>query len=130
MTGRKIWQSYAQDMDCLWLLCRTGSQESRGKGLSLLIVDIDAPGVRVTAHPTLDGDQLNEVHLESVEVPISYSMWQNSEKWRIYDVKIEGVSLVKNYRNQFSKILFKDTPDHLIERIKKKNQNQEGGIED
>ena len=47
VTGQKCWQSYAQDMDYLWLLCRTGSQESRGKGLSLLIVDLRAPGVRV-----------------------------------------------------------------------------------
>jgi alkylation response protein AidB-like acyl-CoA dehydrogenase len=69
VTGQKCWQSYAQDMDYLWLLCRTGSQESRGKGLSLLIVDLRAPGVRVGALPTLDGDQLNEVTLEGVEVP-------------------------------------------------------------
>ncbi len=61
VTGQKCWQSYAQDMDYLWLLCRTGSQESRGKGLSLLIVDLHAPGVRIGALPTLDGDQLNEV---------------------------------------------------------------------
>ena len=32
VTGEKCWQSYAQDMDYLWLLCRTGSQESRGAG--------------------------------------------------------------------------------------------------
>ena len=67
--GRKIWQSYAQDMDCLWLLCRTGAPESRGRGLSLLVVDKTTPGVQLTPHPTLDGDQLNEVLLEGVEVP-------------------------------------------------------------
>lgn len=67
---------------------------------------------------------------ESVEVPIDYKMWKKSEKWRIFDVKVEGVSLVKNYRTQFSKILFKETPDQLIERIKNKNQNKGGGIED
>ena len=67
VTGEKCWQSYAQDMDFLWLLCRTGEQESRGRGLTLLIVDLAAPGVRVGALPTLDGDQLNDVHLDHVD---------------------------------------------------------------
>ena len=42
--GQKCWQSYAQDMDYLWLLCRTGSQESRGRGLTLLIEEREFPG--------------------------------------------------------------------------------------
>jgi alkylation response protein AidB-like acyl-CoA dehydrogenase len=83
VTGQKCWQSYAQDMDCLWLLCRTGSQESRGRGLSLLIVDLKAPGVRVGALPTLDGDQLNEVSLEGVEVPVTQRIGPEDGAWAI-----------------------------------------------
>jgi len=83
VTGQKCWQSYAQDMDCLWLLCRTGSQESRGRGLSLLIVDLEAPGVTVGALPTLDGDQLNEVHLDGVEVPVSQRIGPEDGAWTI-----------------------------------------------
>ncbi len=83
VSGQKCWQSYAQDMDCLWLLCRTGSQESRGRALSLLIVDIDAPGVSVGPIPTLDGDQLNEVLLEEVEVPLSRRVGPEDGAWAI-----------------------------------------------
>jgi alkylation response protein AidB-like acyl-CoA dehydrogenase len=83
VTGQKCWQSYAQDMDCLWLLCRTGSQESRGRGLSLLIVDLAAPGVRVNPLPTLDGDQLNEVFLDAVEVPAENLVGPENGAWRI-----------------------------------------------
>jgi len=83
VTGQKCWQSYAQDMDYLWLLCRTGSQESRGKGLSLLIVDLRAPGVRVGALPTLDGDQLNEVSLDAVVVPESQRIGPEDGAWSI-----------------------------------------------
>jgi phospholipid transport system substrate-binding protein len=39
-------------------------------------------------------------------------------------VKIEGVSLIKNYRTQFSHILAKDSPAHLIERLKRKIELQ------
>ena len=83
VNGGKCWQSYAQDMDHLWLLCRTGSQESRGRGLSLLIVDLDAPGVEVGALPTLDGDQLNEIHLHDVEVPLERRVGPEDGAWRI-----------------------------------------------
>jgi alkylation response protein AidB-like acyl-CoA dehydrogenase len=83
VNGQKIWQSYAQDMDCLWLLCRTGTQESRGRGLSLLIVEIDTPGVRVLPHPTLDGEQLNEILLEQVEVPVEQRVGAEDGAWGI-----------------------------------------------
>ncbi|MCZ6463430.1 MAG: acyl-CoA dehydrogenase family protein, partial [Proteobacteria bacterium] len=83
VTGQKCWQSYAQDMDYLWLLCRTGTQESRGAGLSLLIVDLHAPGVRVGPLPTLDGDQLNEVHLDGVEVPVDQRVGPEDGAWKI-----------------------------------------------
>jgi len=83
VTGQKCWQSYAGDMDCLWLLCRTGSQESRGRGLTLLIVDLDAPGVRVGPLPTLDGDRLYEVHLDGVEVPVDRRVGPEDGAWKL-----------------------------------------------
>ena len=81
--GHKCWQSYAQDMDCLWLLCRTGAPESRGRGLSLLVVDLDAPGVRVAPIPTLDGDRLSEIHLEGVEVAVERRIGPEGGAWEI-----------------------------------------------
>jgi hypothetical protein len=83
VTGQKCWQSYAQDMDHLWLLCRTGTQESRGRGLTLLIVPLDAPGVRVGPLPTLDGDQLNEIHLDRVEVPVDHRIGPEDGAWKL-----------------------------------------------
>jgi alkylation response protein AidB-like acyl-CoA dehydrogenase len=81
--GQKCWQSYAQDMDYLWLLARTGSQESRGKGVSLFIVDLRAPGVTVRPLPIIDGDQLNEIFLEGVEVPAEQRIGPENGAWAI-----------------------------------------------
>lgn len=81
--GQKCWQSYAQDMDCFWLLARTGEQGGRGAGLALLIVEKDAPGVTVSPLPTLDGDQLNEVHFDSVEVPCDQRVGPEDGAWKI-----------------------------------------------
>ena len=41
----------------------------------------------------------------STEIPIDYKLHNENGEWRIYDVAIEGVSLVNNYRNQFNKII-------------------------
>jgi alkylation response protein AidB-like acyl-CoA dehydrogenase len=81
--GQKCWTSYAQDSDYLWLLCRTGSQESRGEGLTLLIVDLRAPGVRVAPLPTLDDEQLNEVTLDGVQVPVENRIGLENGAWKV-----------------------------------------------
>jgi len=83
INGQKCWQSYAQDMDYLWLLARTGTQESRGRGLSLFIVDLHAPGVVVNALPIIDGDQLNEIFLEDVRVPVDQRVGPEDGAWTI-----------------------------------------------
>jgi len=81
--GQKCWTSYAQDSDHLWLLCRTGSQESRGDGLTLLIVDLATPGVRVAPLPTIDDEQLNEVTLDDVRVPVEQRIGLENGAWKM-----------------------------------------------
>jgi phospholipid transport system substrate-binding protein len=58
-------------------------------------------------------------------IPVDYSVRMIDGAWRIYDVNIEGVSLVANYRSQFNDILSKDSPDVLIERVRSQNLVQE-----
>ncbi len=60
------------------------------------------------------------IQRKNTDIPIDYSMYITDGKWRIYDVKVEGVSLVKNYRTQFEKILLQKSPDALIEKLEKK----------
>lgn len=57
-----------------------------------------------------------------IETPIDYRVHLEGGKWLVYDVNIEGVSLVQNYRKQFADILAKETPDQLIQRLKDKNR--------
>ncbi|MGD9974525.1 MAG: ABC transporter substrate-binding protein [Desulfatirhabdiaceae bacterium] len=56
----------------------------------------------------------------TITVPVDYSVLLSDNVWRVYDVNIEGVSLIKNYRTQFDEILVKETPEQLIERLRKK----------
>ena len=56
----------------------------------------------------------------SKEIPINYRMIRKAGKWKAYDVVVENVSLVQNYRTQFNDILANNTPEHLLEILRKK----------
>ena len=56
------------------------------------------------------------------KVPVAYRMLPKDGGWRVYDVLIENISLVKNYRTQFQDILNSASPDRLIERVRVKVQ--------
>ena len=44
--------------------------------------------------------------------------------WKVYDVVVENVSLVQNYRTQFSDILAKNSPEQMLEDLRKKVKEQ------
>ena len=54
------------------------------------------------------------------KIPLFYRLTDKSGNWRVYDVIIEGVSMVKNYRTQFRQILANDSPDKLLEVLRDK----------
>ena len=53
-------------------------------------------------------------------IPIQYHLHRVGGEWRIYDVVIDNVSLVHNYRNQFNRILSQSSYNELVQSIKKK----------
>ena len=54
-------------------------------------------------------------------IPIDYSLYRNGAKWLVYDVKIDGVSLVSNYRSSFASQVRSGGIDGLIKSLKQKN---------
>src|SRR5262249_28124263 len=61
------------------------------------------------------------------EVPVDYRLFKKGDRWMIYDVNIEGISLVSNYRTQFNKIIQTNRYNALVERIKtNKTESAEG----
>jgi len=57
------------------------------------------------------------------EVPVDYRLFKKGDRWMVYDVNIEGISLVSNYRTQFNKIIQTNGYNYLVERMKVK-QNE------
>lgn len=56
------------------------------------------------------------------EVPIEYRMLKKAERWLVYDVVIEGVSLVANYRTQFNKIIQTSSFQELVKKMKTRQE--------
>ena len=54
------------------------------------------------------------------EVPIDYRLFRRGDNWKVYDVNIEGISLVSNYRTQFNKIIQSNGYSTLVDRMKAK----------
>ncbi len=58
---------------------------------------------------------------ESIEIPINYRMFDaGGGNWQVYDLIIEGVSLVGNYRSQFGRFMEKNSFDALLAKLREK----------
>jgi phospholipid transport system substrate-binding protein len=72
----------------------------------------------------IKSDTLAEVHTTvtspNLNIPIIYYMIRKDVSWKVYDVSVENVSLIKNYRSQFRSILQNNSPDKLIATLKEK----------
>ncbi len=53
---------------------------------------------------------------KDIEIPVEYKLWQKKNDWLVYDISIEGVSLVNNYRRQFKDMSY----GKLIKRLRTK----------
>jgi len=73
---------------------------------------------------TIDGDQAlvrtKILTRQGTEVPVDYKMFRHGDRWLVYDVIIEGVSLIANYRTQFNKIIQTSSYQELVRKMKSK----------
>jgi phospholipid transport system substrate-binding protein len=74
----------------------------------------------------MDGDQAvvrtQIVTKNNTQVPVDYRMLKKGDKWLVYDVIIEGVSLIANYRTQFNKIIQTSSYPELVKKMKAKQE--------
>ncbi len=54
------------------------------------------------------------------DIPVAYRMFKDEGRWRAYDVLVEGVSLVMNYRSQFNQLMANGGPERLLEQLRQK----------
>jgi phospholipid transport system substrate-binding protein len=69
--------------------------------------------------------QTTIVTTQKTDIPINYRVIRKDDEWKVYDVVIEGVSLINNYRTQFREILANKPPETLIDILRKKVEGKE-----
>ncbi|HUM15178.1 MAG TPA: ABC transporter substrate-binding protein [Candidatus Nitrosotalea sp.] len=71
-----------------------------------------------TVEGTLASVRTRFVTKQGTEVPVDYRMQQRGDRWLVYDVMVEGVSLINNYRTQFDKIIQTSSYAELVRKLK------------
>lgn len=66
------------------------------------------------------------VNTQDLSVPISYRLTSRDGAWKVYDVIVEGVSLLNNYRSQFHSILSKKPMEYLLVQLRAKVKENKG----
>ncbi|MFO7884976.1 MAG: ABC transporter substrate-binding protein [Desulfobacteraceae bacterium] len=72
--------------------------------------EMDRNKITVPTHLISNGEKIS----------MHYKMYQSHNAWKVYDVEIEGVSIIKTYRSQFNQILEDGSPKDLLNKLKEK----------
>jgi alkylation response protein AidB-like acyl-CoA dehydrogenase len=84
VNGQKIWTSHAQNADMIFLVCRTNPDVPKHKGISLLLVDLQSPGISIRPLVNMIGVHgFNEIFFDDVRVPRSNLVGKENEGWYI-----------------------------------------------
>jgi len=84
VTGQKIWTTVAHLSDYCFLLCRTSDEGAKQAGLSVLLVEMNLPGIEVRPLRQITGDaEFNEVFLTDVRVPVGARLGAEGQGWEI-----------------------------------------------
>ena len=90
--------------------------------------EYDGEKIRFTGEVSANNGKRVEVQMEFLTSkqahPVAFRMLEKKGRWVVYDVLIEGISMIKNYRDQFRDILTKGDPQTLIERVQAKAEEQ------
>jgi alkylation response protein AidB-like acyl-CoA dehydrogenase len=83
VNGQKLWTSLAGDADYCWLAVRTDPEAAKHAGISILIVDMKSPGIRVDPLDLLSMHDINAVFFDDVRVPARNLVAGENKGWRL-----------------------------------------------
>ncbi|MAG32509.1 MAG: acyl-CoA dehydrogenase [Deltaproteobacteria bacterium] len=83
INGQKLWTSLASDADYCWLAVRTDQGASKHGGLSMFLVDMKTPGIRVDPLELLSDHDINAVFFDDVRVPAANLVGGLNKGWKL-----------------------------------------------
>jgi alkylation response protein AidB-like acyl-CoA dehydrogenase len=83
VNGQKTWTSLAGGVDYCWLAVRTDPSAPKHAGISILIVDLSTPGIRIDPLDLLSDHNINQVFFENVRVPVANVVAGENKGWKL-----------------------------------------------
>ncbi|HEY7067159.1 MAG TPA: acyl-CoA dehydrogenase family protein [Chloroflexota bacterium] len=83
VNGLKVFISSAHRCEYLWLLARTDPSAARHHDLSVFVVDVNTPGIRLRGVPTINHGRVNDVYFEEVRVPAENLIGPEHGGWQL-----------------------------------------------
>ena len=81
INGQKMWTSLAGASDYLWLAVRTDQEAKKHKGISVIIVPLDTPGITLQRLTLMASHDINATFLDDVRVPAKYLVGEENGGW-------------------------------------------------
>lgn len=95
LNGQKMWTSYAHVASHVFILARTSQEAKRQQGISLILVDMKTPGLRVRKISTMDEKyHTNELFLDDVRVPVANLIGEEGRGWDYGKVLLDRERMV------------------------------------
>lgn len=119
LNGHKTWVSYARNADHCILLVRTDPESAKHGGISLMMVDMDTPGIVIRDTPTMAGQtKVQELIFEDAEVPYEALIGPRDQGWSVAMQVLERERVGLGYAGRIQIQL-----DQLSEYIKTANDS-------
>jgi len=83
VNGSKLWTSLAGDADYCWLAVRTDAEVPKHQGISILITDMKAPGIRIDPLDLMSSHNINAVFFDDVRVPAANIVAGEGRGWKL-----------------------------------------------
>ena len=100
INGRKIYTSAAHHSTHIWLLARTDPNAPKHRGISILILPIDAPGVTIRPLYTMGSERSNEVFFQDVRVPAGNLVGEENKGWYYVSMALDFERLMPHRRTR------------------------------
>jgi alkylation response protein AidB-like acyl-CoA dehydrogenase len=83
INGQKMWTSLASDADYCWLAVRTDPEAPKHKGISIIVVDMQAPGISVEPLHLLSTHDINATYYDDVRAPAEWLVGGENNGWTL-----------------------------------------------
>ena len=88
INGQKTWTSLATDADFCWLAVRTNPDVKKHKGISVIAVPMDTPGIKIQPLRLLGDHDINTVFYDDVRVPAKYLIGEENGGWGLITTQL------------------------------------------